>query len=61
MLKDTLKIKITKPETALTDVSRAFDRVHHGLFKRKLFNFGLPRQVIELVVEFISFSKLGER
>ena len=50
-----------KPETALTDVSRAFDRVHHGLFKRKLFNFGLPRQVIELVVEFISFSKLGER
>ena len=43
-----------RPETALTDVSRAFDRVHHGLFKRKLYDFGLPRQVIELVMEFIS-------
>ena len=48
-----------KPETALTDVSRAFDRVHHGLFKRKLFNFGLPRQVIELVLEFISGLKVS--
>ena len=26
------------PETALTDVSRAFDRLNHGLFERKLFN-----------------------
>ena len=42
------------PITALTDVSRAFDRLHHGLFKRKLFNFGFPRQLIELVMEFIS-------
>jgi len=33
---------------------RLFDRLHHGLFKKKLFNFGIPRQVIELVMEFIS-------
>ena len=46
------------PETALTDVSRAFDRLNHGLFKRKLFNFGLPRQLIELVMEFISGIKV---
>ena len=60
----TLRSRV-KPETALTDVSRAFDRVHHGFFKRKLFNFGLPRQVIELVMEFISGLKVslswGER
>ena len=42
------------PITALTDVSRAFDRLHHGLFIRKLFDFGFPRQLIELVMEFIS-------
>ena len=48
-----------KPETALTDVSRAFDRVHHELFRRKLYNFGLPRQVIELVMEFISGLKVS--
>ena len=42
------------PKTALTDVSRAFDRLHHGLFKRKLYDFGLPRQLIELIMEFIS-------
>ena len=27
------------PETALTDVSRAFDRPHLGLYKRKLYDF----------------------
>ena len=48
-----------KPETGLTDVSRAFDRVHHELFRRKLYNFGLPRQVIELVIEFISGLKVS--
>ena len=48
-----------KPETALTDVSRAFDRVHHELFRRRLNNFGLPRQVIELVIEFISGLKVS--
>ena len=42
------------PITVLTDVSRAFDRLHHGLFARKLFNFCFPRQLIELVMEFIS-------
>ena len=41
------------PVTALTDVSRAFDRPHHGLFKRKLYDYGLPRQLIELIIEFI--------
>ena len=46
------------PETALTDVSRAFDRVHHGLFKRKLVDLGLPRQLIELIIEFISDIKV---
>ena len=48
-----------KPETALTDVSRAFDRVHHALFERKLFNFGLPRQLVELITEFISGLKVS--
>ena len=43
-----------RPITALTDVSRAFDRLHHGLFKRKLYDFGLPRQLVELILEFIS-------
>ena len=38
------------PRTALTDVSQAFNRVNHELFKRKLFDFGLPRQLIELVL-----------
>ena len=42
------------PRTVLTDVSQAFNRVNHELFKRKLFGFGLPRQVIELVLEFMS-------
>ena len=50
--------KVT-PTTALTDVSRAFDRLHHRLFKRKLFNFGIPRQVIELVMEFITDMKVS--
>ena len=49
------------PITVLTDVSRAFDRLHHALFKRKLFNFGLPRQLIELVMEFISDIKVSLR
>ena len=49
------------PITALTDVSRAFDRVHHAFFKRKLFNFGLPSQLIELVMEFISDIKVSLR
>ena len=39
------------PRTALTDVSQAFNRVNNELFKRK---FGLPRQVIELALEFMS-------
>ena len=43
-----------RPITALTDVSRAFDRLHHGLFKRKLYDFGLPRQLVELILELIS-------
>ena len=47
------------PRTALTDVSKAFDRLNHGLFKRKLFNFGLPRQLIELILEFISELKVS--
>ena len=47
------------PETALTDVSRAFDRPHHELFKRKLFDFGLPRQLIELIMELISGIKVS--
>ena len=50
--------KVT-PITALTDVSRAFDRLHHKLFKRKLFNLGIPRQVIELVMEFITDMKVS--
>ena len=47
------------PETALTDVSRAFDRPHHDLFKRKLYDFGLPRQLIELTMELISGIKVS--
>ena len=47
------------PVTALTDVSRAFDRLHHGLFKSKLYDFGLPRQLIELIIEFISGIKVS--
>ena len=47
------------PETALTDVSRAFDRVHHELDKKKLYDFGLPRQLIELVIELISGIKVS--
>ena len=42
------------PKTALTDVSQAFNRLNHELFKKKLIGFGLPRQLIELVLEFIS-------
>ena len=43
-----------RPETSLTDVSRAFDRLCIKLYMRKLYDYGLPRQLIELVVEFIS-------
>ena len=43
-----------KPETTLTDVSRAFDRLCVKLYIRKLVDFGLPRQLVELVAEFIS-------
>ena len=43
-----------RPETTLTDVSKAFDRVCIKLYMRKLMDYGLPRQLIELVVEFIS-------
>ena len=43
-----------RPETALTDVSKAFDRPSIKLFMRKLVGYGLPRQLIELVLEFIS-------
>ena len=42
------------PVTALTDVSQAFNRVNLKLYMRKLFGFGLPRQLIELVIELIS-------
>ena len=42
------------PVTTLTDVSKAFDRVCIKLYERKLFDYGLPRQLIELVIEFIS-------
>ena len=43
-----------RPETALTDVSKAFDRVSIKLYSRKLVHYGLPRQLVELVVEFIT-------
>ena len=43
-----------RPETTLTDVSKAFDRLCIKLYMRKLIDYGLPRQLIELVVEFIS-------
>ena len=43
-----------KPETTLTDVSKAFDRLCIKLYMRKLIDYGLPRQLIELVLEFIS-------
>ena len=43
-----------RPETTLTDISKAFDRVCIKLYERKLFDYGLPRQLIELVIEFIS-------
>ena len=43
-----------RPETTLTDVSKAFDRLCIKLYVRKLVNYGLPRQLIELVVEFIT-------
>ena len=42
------------PITALTDVSQAFNRLNHMLFRKKLFDLGLPRQLIELVIEFMS-------
>ena len=42
------------PITALTDVSQAFNRLNHKLFMRKPFDLGLPRQLIELVIEFMS-------
>ena len=42
------------PVTALTDVSQAFNRLNLNLYMRKLFDFGLPRQLIELVIDFIS-------
>ena len=47
------------PQTALTDVSRAFDRVNLELYKRKLLDFGIPRQLIELIVEFISGMRVS--
>ena len=43
-----------RPETTLTDVSKAFDRLHIKLYERKLVDYGLPRQLIDLVLEFIS-------
>ena len=43
-----------RPETTLTDVSRAFDRLNVKLHTRELVDYGLPRQLVELVVEFIS-------
>ena len=48
-----------RPITILTDVSRAFDRFHHELYKRKLFDYGLSNQVIRLVIEFISGLRLN--
>ena len=47
------------PQTALTDVSRAFDRLNFELYKRKLWDFGLPRQLIELILEFISGMRVS--
>ena len=47
------------PQTALTDVSRAFDRLNVELYKRKLLDFGIPRQLIELIVEFISGMRVS--
>ena len=47
-----------RPETSLTDVSRAFDRLCIKLYMRKLYDYGLPRQLIELVVELISCLKV---
>ena len=41
-----------RPITLLTDVSKAFERVHFELYKRKLFDFGIPRQLQELILEF---------
>ena len=46
--------KSLRPETALTDVSKAFDRPSIKLYMKKLVDYGLPRQLIELVLEFIS-------
>ena len=43
-----------RPGTTLTDVSKAFDRLCIKLYERKLVDYGLPRQIIELVLEFIS-------
>lgn len=43
-----------RPITLLTDVSKAFDRVHLELYRRKLFDFGIPRQLQELILEFLS-------
>ena len=43
-----------RPETTLTDVSRAFDRLNVKLYMRKLVDYGLPRQLVELILEFIS-------
>ena len=43
-----------RPETSLTDVSKAFDRLSIKLYMRKLVDYGLPRQLIELIVEFIT-------
>ena len=43
-----------RPETTLTDVSKAFDRLCIKLYVRKLVDYGLPRQLIESVVKFLS-------
>ena len=43
-----------KPITILTDVSRAFDRVHHELYKKKLVDYRLPTQLIQLIMKFMS-------
>ena len=47
------------PETAQTDVSHVFDRLNHELYMKKLYDYELPRQLIELVIELISGSKFS--
>ena len=42
------------PITTLTGVSQAFNRLNRKLFTRKLLDLGLPRQLRDLVIEFIS-------